>query len=204
MLWEGCTRLVLACQEDGKVICKRVRSKTNCVFVQAMPYFHACFVTAMLVNCAKRDDKRMRQKYHKYWEAHCKRVRYKLIPFIYWLKKKQTSTRDWTVFCVYKGLPMYSNVVCDIWHLPGFLQDHFGAFSYSHCSFFRTSLYLFNVRPIFKVSAQVGLLQCWAGIRIQLRTAQVFRRIPFLAKNQQVFAYCKNQQFEKCLGYYLP
>ncbi|CAM6058176.1 unnamed protein product [Sphagnum tenellum] len=53
------------------------------LFKHAMPYFHACFVTAMLVNCAKRDDKRMRQKYHKYWEAHCKRVRYKLIPFIY-------------------------------------------------------------------------------------------------------------------------
>ncbi|CAM6027863.1 unnamed protein product [Sphagnum balticum] len=77
--WWSVARHFHLAPEIGLAICWSL----PVLFKHAMPYFYALFVTATLVDRANRDDKRMKQKYHKFWEAHCKRVRYKIIPLIY-------------------------------------------------------------------------------------------------------------------------
>lgn len=53
------------------------------LFSNFLPYFYFVFLTILLFDRAHRDDKRCAAKYGKDWEAHCKKVRYKIIPFIY-------------------------------------------------------------------------------------------------------------------------
>lgn len=52
--------------------------------LQAIPYFYITFLTVLLMDRANRDDRNCRIKYHKYYEAYSKRVRFKIIPRIFW------------------------------------------------------------------------------------------------------------------------
>lgn len=53
------------------------------LFVNFLPYFYVSFLTVLLINRAIRDDQRCAQKYREAWKAHCEKVRYKILPFIY-------------------------------------------------------------------------------------------------------------------------
>jgi 7-dehydrocholesterol reductase len=53
------------------------------LFKHAMPYFYVTFLTALLIDRANRDDKNCRIKYHKYWEAYSKKVRFKIVPRVF-------------------------------------------------------------------------------------------------------------------------
>ena len=53
------------------------------LFTHFFPYFYVCFLTIFLLDRAKRDDDRCRAKYGYAWEEHCKKVPYKIFPYIY-------------------------------------------------------------------------------------------------------------------------
>ena len=53
------------------------------LFGHFMPYFYVIFLTILLVDRAFRDEKRCHEKYGDYWDAHCEKVRYKLIPYLF-------------------------------------------------------------------------------------------------------------------------
>lgn len=48
-----------------------------------VPYFYVIYFGALLVHRDQRDDAACRVKYGKDWEKYCKRVPYRLIPFLY-------------------------------------------------------------------------------------------------------------------------
>jgi 7-dehydrocholesterol reductase len=48
-----------------------------------VPYFYVTFLTILLLDRAVRDDKRCRRKYGAAWEEYCRRVPYKVVPFVY-------------------------------------------------------------------------------------------------------------------------
>jgi 7-dehydrocholesterol reductase len=52
-------------------------------FTNAIPYFYVLYLTILLVDRSGRDDARCAEKYGKYWEQYCERVRYKIVPFVY-------------------------------------------------------------------------------------------------------------------------
>eukprot|EP00250_Pteridium_aquilinum_P016192 c22993_g1_i1 orf=421-1800(-) len=53
------------------------------LFSHVLPYFYVVFLTILLVDRSIRDDHRCMTKYGKYWTAYCKKVPYKIIPWIY-------------------------------------------------------------------------------------------------------------------------
>lgn len=53
------------------------------LFANFSPYFYIVFLTILLFDRATRDDKRCAQKYGEDWDTHCKRVPYKIIPYVY-------------------------------------------------------------------------------------------------------------------------
>lgn len=52
------------------------------LFTHFSPYFYVVYLTLLLIDRAFRDEKRCREKYGPYWEEHCKKVPYKIIPYI--------------------------------------------------------------------------------------------------------------------------
>ena len=52
-------------------------------FSSPVPYLVALWLGTLLVHRAWRDDKRCRAKYGTLWEAYCRRVRFRMVPFIY-------------------------------------------------------------------------------------------------------------------------
>lgn len=52
------------------------------LFTHFSPYFYVSFLTILLVDRAFRDDERCRNKYGEYWQAYCKDVPYKIIPYV--------------------------------------------------------------------------------------------------------------------------
>jgi 7-dehydrocholesterol reductase len=48
-----------------------------------LPYFYVIFLTALLIDRSIRDDKRCRTKYGTAWASHCKKVPYRIIPYIW-------------------------------------------------------------------------------------------------------------------------
>lgn len=52
------------------------------LFDNFSPYFYTCFLTILLVDRSFRDDKRCREKYGQHWEAYCKQVPYRIIPYL--------------------------------------------------------------------------------------------------------------------------
>ncbi|MDN3508294.1 MAG: 7-dehydrocholesterol reductase [Simkaniaceae bacterium] len=53
------------------------------LFGHFMPYFYVVFLGILLVDRAFRDEQRCQEKYGDYWDAHCEKVRYKLIPYLF-------------------------------------------------------------------------------------------------------------------------
>ena len=52
------------------------------LFSHFSPYFYVCFLTLLLFDRAFRDDKRCSKKYGDYWQAYCKLVPHKIVPFL--------------------------------------------------------------------------------------------------------------------------
>lgn len=52
------------------------------LFDNFLPYFYVVFLTILLVNRAYRDDQRCALKYGDDWNSYCKKVPYKLVPFV--------------------------------------------------------------------------------------------------------------------------
>jgi 7-dehydrocholesterol reductase len=48
-----------------------------------LPLFYAIFLTILLVDRAKRDEKKCLKKYGEYYKEYMKMVKYKIIPFVY-------------------------------------------------------------------------------------------------------------------------
>ena len=55
----------------------------TCGFGHVLPYFYIIYMTILLVHRVYRDDIRCRQKYGKYWEEYCRRVPYKILPYVF-------------------------------------------------------------------------------------------------------------------------
>ncbi len=53
------------------------------LFSSIIPYFYVIYLTLLLVHRARRDDKRCRIKYGKYWEEYCSRVPYRILPGVW-------------------------------------------------------------------------------------------------------------------------
>jgi 7-dehydrocholesterol reductase len=53
------------------------------LFSHFMPYFYLCFLCLLLVDRSYRQDRRCSMKYGKDWDIYCKRVPFRLIPFVY-------------------------------------------------------------------------------------------------------------------------
>jgi 7-dehydrocholesterol reductase len=51
-------------------------------FNHIMPYFYVIFLTFLLADRAFRDDSRCAAKYGADWVSYCKKVPYKIIPFL--------------------------------------------------------------------------------------------------------------------------
>lgn len=49
----------------------------------ALPWVYWLFLFFLLVDRSSRDDEKCREKYGKYWEEYCRRVPYKIVPYIY-------------------------------------------------------------------------------------------------------------------------
>lgn len=52
-------------------------------FDSLMPFFYVIYLTVLLFDRSVRDDERCRAKYGKYWDEYCKKVPYKIIPYIF-------------------------------------------------------------------------------------------------------------------------
>ena len=55
----------------------------TCGFSHFLPYFYIYFMAILLIHRTYRDDIRCRQKYGKYWEEYCRRVPYKILPYVF-------------------------------------------------------------------------------------------------------------------------
>jgi len=55
----------------------------TCGFGSAIPYVYAIFLTLLLVHRLRRDERECRAKYGADWDAYCRRVPYRLVPFVY-------------------------------------------------------------------------------------------------------------------------
>lgn len=53
------------------------------LFGSFIPYFYVCFLVILLLDRAHRDDKRCAAKYGEYWDQHCEKVPYKILPFVF-------------------------------------------------------------------------------------------------------------------------
>ena len=53
------------------------------LFSSPVPYVYSIFLIILLTHRAIRDDKRCAEKYGKYWDIYCKKVPYKIVPFLF-------------------------------------------------------------------------------------------------------------------------
>lgn len=53
------------------------------LFDSPLPYFYFVFLLVLLVHRSIRDDKRCQEKYGKYWTMYCKKVPWKILPYIF-------------------------------------------------------------------------------------------------------------------------
>jgi 7-dehydrocholesterol reductase len=54
-----------------------------CLFSNFSPYFYFCFLTILLLDRAFRHDRRCADKYGEFWDQYCKKVPYKIIPYVF-------------------------------------------------------------------------------------------------------------------------
>lgn len=52
-------------------------------FSHALPYAYVAFLTILLVDRAGRDDRRCREKYGEAWERYCRKVPFRMVPYVY-------------------------------------------------------------------------------------------------------------------------
>ncbi len=53
------------------------------LFSYFLPYFYLFFLMTLLIERAIRDDKRCAEKYGEFWDLHCQKVRYKILPYLF-------------------------------------------------------------------------------------------------------------------------
>lgn len=53
------------------------------MFHNIMPYTYALVLVGLLVHRTFRDDTKCREKYGKYWDEYCRKVPYKMIPYVF-------------------------------------------------------------------------------------------------------------------------
>ena len=53
------------------------------LFENLLPYSYFVFLVILLVHRTFRDDEKCAKKYKKYWQEYCKKVPYKIIPYIF-------------------------------------------------------------------------------------------------------------------------
>jgi len=54
-----------------------------CGFEHLMPWTYQVWMTALLIDRAFRDDRRCSAKYGEAWKAYCKKVPYRIIPYVF-------------------------------------------------------------------------------------------------------------------------
>jgi delta14-sterol reductase len=52
-------------------------------FSSPIPYFYVIYFGILLAHRQTRDDEACKEKYGKDWETYCKKVPYKIIPYVY-------------------------------------------------------------------------------------------------------------------------
>lgn len=48
-----------------------------------LPYFYLLYFTALLVHREDRDERQCLQKYGLAWHEYCRRVPYRIVPYVY-------------------------------------------------------------------------------------------------------------------------
>ena len=61
-------------------------------FNHILPYFYPIYFLILLIHRERRDDAQCRQKYGACWDRYCERVRYRIIPYVYW------AVLPWKIF----------------------------------------------------------------------------------------------------------
>ncbi len=64
-------------------ICAAFFWSVPALFTNFFPYFYVCFLTVLLIDRAFRHDKRCADKYGESWDLYCKKVPYKMIPYLF-------------------------------------------------------------------------------------------------------------------------
>lgn len=54
-----------------------------CGVSHLLPYFYLLYFTALLVHREARDEQQCLQKYGLAWREYCKRVPYRILPYVY-------------------------------------------------------------------------------------------------------------------------
>ena len=54
-----------------------------CLFDSPIPWFYLVYFTVLLVHRQRRDDDKCSRKYEKDWDAYCKLVPYRIVPYVY-------------------------------------------------------------------------------------------------------------------------
>nr|XP_057933976.1 delta(14)-sterol reductase TM7SF2 isoform X2 [Doryrhamphus excisus] len=54
-----------------------------CGFSHLLPYFYVIYFTVLLVHREARDERQCRAKYGLAWDTYCRRVPYRILPYIY-------------------------------------------------------------------------------------------------------------------------
>lgn len=54
-----------------------------CGFGSVLPYFYFLYFAPLLINRERRDHALCKEKYGEDWDAYCKRVPYRIVPFVY-------------------------------------------------------------------------------------------------------------------------
>ncbi|XP_059497475.1 delta(14)-sterol reductase TM7SF2 [Stegostoma tigrinum] len=54
-----------------------------CGFGHVLPYFYVIYFTALLIHREARDEHQCRKKYGSAWNTYCKRVPYRIFPYVY-------------------------------------------------------------------------------------------------------------------------
>ena len=55
----------------------------SALFESSLPYFYFVFLVILLTHRSIRDDKRCLEKYGSSWLEYCKKVPYKIVPFLF-------------------------------------------------------------------------------------------------------------------------
>lgn len=63
-------------------------------FSHLLPYFYIIYFTILLIHREDRDERQCRAKYGLAWDTYCRRVPYRIFPYIYWrgLQDKTATT----------------------------------------------------------------------------------------------------------------